>query len=156
MCVCFGAISSPHFSPVLRLCVQCSCSLAYNGAFLAVHVIRLARVCFNYEWWWYRSVALCAHSGRSFKNDPSPALHTYVHHTHSDRRTLLRMSSPHTYNHVDVRKLIKHILSPAGNSLLFIRTECQWHETKANELEWRLKRSALSAAINLRMAKWPY
>lgn len=152
MCVCFGPISSPHCSPVLRLCVQCSCSLAYNGAFLAVRVIRLAPVRFNYEWWRYRSVALCAHSGRSFKNAPSPALHTYVRHTHPDRRTL----SPHTYKHMDVHKLIKHILSPASNSLLFIRTECQWHETKANELEWRLKRSALSAAINLRMAKWPY
>lgn len=46
-------------------------------------------------------------------------------------------------------------LSRSHNGLHTIRSECQWHETKANELGWRLKGSTMSAHINLPQRKDP-
>lgn len=93
---------------------------------------------------------------------PSPFLHTYIHpHTYRQTRTLSHSQSfentalhPCVHSHMDAHKLTQLVLE-FSYGLRTIRSECQWHETKANELEWRLKRSTLSAPINLPTAKRP-
>lgn len=87
---------------------------------------------------------------------PSPHTHTQTHTTAQQTCTclhlffkILPLTSPRTRSWVHTDPHSACSCAPVHNGLRTIRSECCWHENKANELGWRLKRSTMSAPINL-------